>query len=231
MRVEPFGVAATRESIHVHASCSKISNVTGDRKRDHDDSSLVRAARDGDRVAFGQLYDRYAPTVHGILLARVPVDEVSDLVHDVFLRALPRLHTLRDLDGFGAWLSAIARNCANDYHRHNPKGLMQELRDDVPEETASKRERFDAEATTILSAIRSLPEAYRETLLLRLVEGMTGPEIAMRTGLRAGSVRVNLHRGMQQLRQKLAEPRTTDTISKEIAAEGWPDGNPGGATK
>jgi len=204
--------------------------VADERKLDHD-SSLVRAARDGDRVAFGQLYDQYAPTVHGILLARVPVDEVDDLVHDVFLRALPRLHTLRDPEGFGAWLSAIARNCANDYHRHNRNELMQEIRDDVPEETASKRERFDADVTTILSAIRSLPEAYRETLLLRLVEGMTGPEIAARTGLTAGSVRVNLYRGMQQLRQKLAEPRTTDTISKEIAAEGSPDGNPGGATK
>lgn len=204
--------------------------MADERKLDHD-SSLVRAARDGDRVAFGQLYDQYAPTVHGILLARVPVDEVDDLVHDVFLRALPRLHTLRDPEGFGAWLSAIARNCANDYHRHNRNELMQEIRDDVPEETASKRERFDADVTTILSAIRSLPEAYRETLLLRLVEGMTGPEIAARTGLTAGSVRVNLYRGMQQLRQKLAEPRTTDTISKEIAAEGSPDGNPGGATK
>jgi RNA polymerase sigma-70 factor (ECF subfamily) len=38
---------------------------------------------------------------------------------------------------------------------------------------------------------------------LRLVEGMTGPEIASRTGLSPGSVRVNLHRGMQQLRERL----------------------------
>jgi RNA polymerase sigma-70 factor (ECF subfamily) len=36
------------------------------------------------------------------------------------------------------------------------------------------------------------------------VEGMTGPEIAAKTGLSPGSVRVNLHRGMNQLRQKLA---------------------------
>ncbi len=55
-------------------------------------------------------------------------------------------------------------------------------------------------AATILNAIRSLPDAYRETLVLRLVEGMTGPEIAALTGLTHGSVRVNLHRGMQQLR-------------------------------
>jgi RNA polymerase sigma-70 factor, ECF subfamily len=55
-----------------------------------------------------------------------------------------------------------------------------------------------------------LPEAYRETLILRLVEGMTGPEIAARTGLSHGSVRVNLHRGMQQLREKLAQRAAFD---------------------
>jgi RNA polymerase sigma-70 factor (ECF subfamily) len=48
-----------------------------------------------------------------------------------------------------------------------------------------------------------LPEAYRETLILRLVEGLTGPEIAEQTGLSAGSVRVNLHRGMKLLRERL----------------------------
>ena len=48
--------------------------------------------------------------------------------------------------------------------------------------------------------IRQLPEAYRETMILRLVEGMTGPEIAHRTGLTSDSVRVNLCRGMKMLR-------------------------------
>jgi RNA polymerase sigma-70 factor (ECF subfamily) len=59
------------------------------------------------------------------------------------------------------------------------------------------------EAAKVLAAIRSLPDAYKETLILRLVEGMTGPEIAERTGLTPGSVRVNLHRGMQQLRERI----------------------------
>ena len=48
-----------------------------------------------------------------------------------------------------------------------------------------------------------MPDAYRETLVLRLVEGMTGPEIAERTGLTAGSVRVHLHRGLKLLRERL----------------------------
>ena len=62
----------------------------------------------------------------------------------------------------------------------------------------------EGQAAAVLDAVRRLPDAYRETLILRLVEGMTGPEIAARTGMTHGSVRVNLHRGMEQLRAKLS---------------------------
>jgi RNA polymerase sigma-70 factor (ECF subfamily) len=145
--------------------------------------------------------------VHGILLARVPLNDVDDLVQDVFLQALPRLHSLRDVTRFGAWLAAITRNRANDYHRQTVAEV--ELPDDLSANEAGGQETSgiaDAETACILAAVRSLPETYREPLLLRLVEGMTGPEIAARTGLTPGSVRVNLHRGMQQLREKLAQP-------------------------
>ena len=161
-----------------------------------EDVQLVAAARSGDRAAFGQLYGRYSRMVHGILLARVPRIEIDDLVHDVFLVALKRLPDLRDPAAFGGWLAAIARHRAYDYHRQSEE--LDELTDDVAGASASS-----PEAVAALEAIRGLPEAYRETLILRLVEGMTGPEIAARTGLTPGSVRVNLHRGMQQLRARL----------------------------
>ena len=169
-----------------------------------DDSTLVEAARGGDRSAYGRLYDRHARMVHGILLARVPPGEVDDLVQDVFLQALPRLGSLRDAARFGAWLAAIARNRANDYYRRSRP--TSELTESLPAAQIEDRAASSAEmaqAAAILAAIRELPDAYRETLILRLVEGMTGPEIAARTGLTPGSVRVNLHRGMQQLREKL----------------------------
>jgi len=173
-----------------------------------DDLRLVEAARQGDRTAFGRLYDRYARMVHGILLTRVPFSEVDDLVHDAFLQALRRLHTLRDVTRFGPWLAAIARNRANDYHRHSVEEV--ELPESLSGEALKGNladARGDAEAAFLLAAVQQLPETYRETLLLRLVEGMTGPEIAARTGLTPGSVRVNLHRGMQQLRERLARTR------------------------
>jgi RNA polymerase sigma-70 factor, ECF subfamily len=169
-----------------------------------DDAMLVKAARGGNRVAYGQLYDRYARMIHGILLARVPPGEVDDLVQDVFLQAMPRLVSLRDDARFGAWLAAIARNRANDFFRRaKPTTDLSESRAAEHIEDRGATSAKLAQASAILAAIRALPDAYRETLILRLVEGMTGPEIAERTGLAPGSVRVNLHRGMQQLREKL----------------------------
>jgi RNA polymerase sigma-70 factor (ECF subfamily) len=83
-----------------------------------------------------------------------------------------------------------------DFHRRRRETV------ELPENLA-QRSSVDPEVAEALRLIRILPEAYRETLVLRLVEGMTGPEIAERTGLTPASVRVNLHRGMKMLREKL----------------------------
>jgi RNA polymerase sigma-70 factor (ECF subfamily) len=163
-----------------------------------EDGEFVRTARAGDASAFTRLYERYGRVVHGLLLARVGRDEVEDLVQDVFLTAWRRLDDLRDPAAFGGWIAMIARNRATDFHRRTADFV--ELPDNLESPgTASG----PADANVALAAIRSLPDAYRETLMLRLVEGLTGPEIAARTGLTAGSVRVNLHRGMKMLRDKL----------------------------
>ena len=160
-------------------------------------SAIVEKARSGDRRAFSALHERYAPMIHAVLLARVPPGDADDLAQDVFVRALERIHTLRDPGAVGGWLCALARNRAADFHRRRPRLAP------LPHEVESKGgANFDAQDA--LAAIRELPSAYAETLAMRLVEGMTGPEIAEATGLTKGSVRVNLHRGMKLLRQRLA---------------------------
>ncbi|HEY9402199.1 MAG TPA: sigma-70 family RNA polymerase sigma factor [Pyrinomonadaceae bacterium] len=163
------------------------------------DAALVAAVRAGDRDAFGRLYDAYSRMVHGILLARVPYGEVDDLVQDVFLVALRKIDALRDAAAFGPWLAMITRNRAMDFHRRSRDTT--ELTDDIA--ASADVTAPEAEATEVLNLIRQLPEAYREPLILRFVEGMTGPEIAERTGLAPASVRVNIHRGMKLLREKL----------------------------
>jgi RNA polymerase sigma-70 factor (ECF subfamily) len=171
-----------------------------------EDGRLVRAARAGDEAAFASLYERYGRVVHALLLARAAREQVEDLVQDVFLTAWRRLDDLRDPAAFGGWIAMIARNRATDAHRRTAEFV------ELPATLAGPGAASDeAEAHAALDAIRSLPDTYRETLLLRLVEGLTGPEIAERTGLTPASVRVNLHRGMKLLREKLGtSPRDTE---------------------
>jgi len=167
------------------------------------DEALVRAAQGGDRAAFGQLYQRYVRMVHGILLARVPSAAAEDLVQDVFLQALRSLAAMREASRFGPWLGAIARNRATDFHRRaNPTDSLADQPGAAEALENPQREITIEDGMALLNAVRRLPNVYRETLIMRFVEGMTGPEIAAHTGLTHGSVRVNLHRGMQMLREK-----------------------------
>ncbi|MEO8648208.1 MAG: sigma-70 family RNA polymerase sigma factor [Acidobacteriota bacterium] len=157
---------------------------------------LVERFRAGDKEAFGEIYRMFAPLVHGVVLARVPQDDVQDIVQEVFLAAYNSLHTLREKRLVSAWLTAIARNRAAEFYRRARP--TEELSDEIHGKSSP-----NAEAREVLNAIRALPAAYRETMVLRLVEGLTGNEIAEQTGLKPESVRVNLHRGMELLRKKL----------------------------
>ena len=160
------------------------------------ETTLVRAAQSGDRTAFGELYEQYGRLVHGVLLAHVSYHDAEDLMQDVFIKALKQLPRLREPSAFSGWLIAIARRTATDHQRS--RRIACEAGPFL-----SGGSTPDGEAFAVLAVIQQLPESYRETLIFRLVEGMTGPEIAARTGLTPDSVRVNLCRGMKLLRDRL----------------------------
>jgi RNA polymerase sigma-70 factor, ECF subfamily len=166
----------------------------------------VAAARRGDRAAFERLYAHHARMVHGVLLAHVARPDADDLMMDTFVIALEKLPGLKEAPAVGPWLAAIARNKAIDFLRARPRAQALALGLRVASEGTAPAPDAKAEAAQVLAAIRSLPEAYREPLALRLVEGLSGPEIAEQTGLTPESVRVNLCRGFKLLREKLGEP-------------------------
>lgn len=159
---------------------------------------LVRAAQRGDREAYGELYLRFGRAVHAVLLARLPRAHVDDLVQDVFLHALTKLAELREPAAFGGWICTLARRRAVDHYRRLPPA-------GTPADPVAPEASPDviAEAAAAVRAIQDLPESYRETLALRLLGGLSGPEIAAVTGLTPDSVRVNLHRGFRLLRERL----------------------------
>jgi RNA polymerase sigma-70 factor (ECF subfamily) len=183
---------------------------------------LVREAKEGKRAAFAELYDRYHRMVHAIVLSSVrTTHETEDVVQDVFTKALRQLPRLEEPERFGGWLATIARRSAVDLHRARRRSPTDALAKSNPSPSSSgsvepDSERPDpfamqansppptSEAMEALRAIEALPEAYRETLMMRLVEGLSGPEIAALTGMTNDSVRVNLCRGMKLLRERLS---------------------------
>jgi RNA polymerase sigma-70 factor (ECF subfamily) len=162
---------------------------------EQEQAALVRASQQGDRAAFGAIYQQFSRMIHGILLAHVPYADAEDLMQDVFVRAMRQVDRLREPAAMGGWLASIARNAAVDYRRRlRPLAELTE----IGAANLPSRHAFE-----VIDILQSLPETYRETLILRLVEGMTGPEIAVKTGMTHQSVRVNLCRGMKLLREKL----------------------------
>jgi RNA polymerase sigma-70 factor (ECF subfamily) len=160
---------------------------------------LVIAAQHGDRAAFAQLYGRFHKVVHAVVLARVSARDAGDVVQDAFADAWAKLRSVRDPSAFPGWLLTMARNRAIDHARKSrPITEIDELAIDPPPHV---------EAAAALRALRELPDTYRETMIMRLVEGLSGPEIAERTGMTPESVRVHLHRGMKLLRERLGGSR------------------------
>jgi len=166
---------------------------------------VVEAARGGDAGAFAELYRRYSRSVHAILLSRLGPEESREAAQDVFMTVHRKLGALQDPAAFGPWVHTIARHHAVSVLRRRGARPAEEPLTDLPARAAGESGLRDR----VLVLIQGLPEAYRETLMMRLVEGLAGPEIAEATGLTPASVRVNLHRGMELLRPLLQK-------------EGWP---------
>src|SRR5215475_7931457 len=85
-------------------------------------TSLVLRARDGDRTAYGELVERFQPTVYALALARLRnPGEAQELAQEVFIHAMQKLGQLRDAQCFAGWLRQITvRMAINRLTRHVP---------------------------------------------------------------------------------------------------------------
>jgi RNA polymerase sigma-70 factor (ECF subfamily) len=167
------------------------------------DFSLVAAAKSGDREAFSALLQRHLAKVNAYLLAFVPQSEVDDLMQETMLAAWRGLPTLQQPDRLLPWLIGIARNLGRrEYGRRQkqPQSLHEAAEVRAVGESAPAAE-FTVER--LMHHLQEMPEAYRISLAMRLIEGVGSEGIAEATGMTSASVRVNLSRGMKMLRARL----------------------------
>jgi len=172
---------------------------------------LVERARDGDDEAFRGLLEMFRSAVTSTLFAcgvRCP-ETARDLAQDVAIRAWSNLGALDNPRTFPAWLRRIAANAARDQLRRSAVRREDELEEAVHVESGDdphmQAERV-AELRFMLAALGDEDSEVVDLLLAR-ADGLSVEELAARTGLSEGALKMRLMRARKRLRQRLEKLR------------------------
>ena len=173
------------------------------------DDEVVVLASQGDREAFGELYDRYVKRIYNYIYFRTsnPFD-AEDLTERVFFRAIRHIEKYENRGlPISAWLYRIAHNLVANWYRDNSR--RQEIPLDTfeftfqykgehPEFAVLKAE----EKEDLLRVIRQLPEDRQQLLILKFVESMTNAEIGQIMDRTEGAIKSLYHRTLISLREE-----------------------------
>jgi len=168
------------------------------------DAELVAAAREEPR-AFLALYDRYFDRVLGYVRLRIRDESIcEDVTSTVFATALAQLPRFRGDGAFAGWLFQIARNAVRDVQR---RPAAAPLPDEATSAEPGPEERLLAyeRAAQLHALIRLLPPEQQHLLALRYGAGLAFDEIGAIVGAASGTVRVRMHRILEQLRRRYSD--------------------------
>jgi RNA polymerase sigma-70 factor, ECF subfamily len=187
--------------------------------------SLIERIRMGDRDAFTPLFEKYRPRLTALLHCRLGPRlrasvEVEDLLQETLLRAFRELNqfTYRSPGSFFRWIARIADHVVVDAARYasrgkrdagelvplrspsNPNGA-EPVDSRTPSLIVSEQEALSA----LLARLDSLPEQYRDVIVMAKIQGMSSGEIASNLGKTRESVALLLHRALARLRKSAEE--------------------------
>jgi RNA polymerase sigma-70 factor (ECF subfamily) len=180
-----------------------------------DDRELVTAIVAGDRDAFRLLVERESgPVIRACARILGDPDAAEDVAQESFVTAYQLIGSWRGEGSLHGWLLRIAINRALRAVKSRPRLLPLENEsgeplpipggsDPLPDVLTAERDRL------VQQAVASLPEPYRETIVLRYFGELSIAEIASQTGRPIGTVKTHIGRGLLRLRPALAEVRRT----------------------
>jgi RNA polymerase sigma-70 factor (ECF subfamily) len=178
---------------------------------EYNEEEILLRASQGDRDAFGQLYERYVERIFNYVYYRTGnVHDAEDLTARVFQRAMNHIKNYTDRGvPFSAWLYRIAHNLVANWHRDRSRKQEIPLDDlpilpakgDHPEKNLVRSQEQD----TLLKMIRKLPGERQNLLILKFVENMSNAEIGAIMGRSEGAVKSLYHRTLLALRDQLED--------------------------
>lgn len=169
-------------------------------------AAQVAEAIAGDEHARASLWQSHRRWLAAILLSYKPREiDLEDLMQDVAIKFVSKLHTLRDAGAFKPWLRRIAINAARESAR-SIKNVRNRRSVEASDAESNLRQHesmvSDDEARALLAHARTLPPEFREPLLLRCVRGMGCRQIAEILDLPITTIETRLSRARRMLRDE-----------------------------
>ncbi len=180
---------------------------------------LIRRARQRDSAAFETLVEIYSPRLYGYFYRLTGRrEDAEDLLQEAFVRVVRMISRYEHDNRFDAWLFRIATNLVRDRVRRQRRsadagasgarqdepGILEEVADnevDRPDDVLETTEQVDR----LQWALKQLPEAEREVILLRHFSQMSFREVAEAMGTPLGTALARAHRGLAKLRRLMNE--------------------------
>lgn len=176
-----------------------------------EEQEILGRAQQGDREAFGSLYEHYVDRIFNYVYYRTGnIHDAEDLTARVFYRAMNHVQKYINRGvPFSAWLYRIAHNLIANWHRDRCRHLEIPLDDaprlyykgEPPEVALMQGQDQDA----LLRLIRQLPAERQHLLILKFVEHMSNAEIGETMNRSEGAVKSLYHRTLLALRDELKE--------------------------
>ncbi len=181
-------------------------------KVDGADSELVGAVLGGDRAAFGRIVERYQSLLCAIAYSATGnLAQSEDCAQEAFVIAWKQLASLQEPARLRSWLCGIARNIANNTVRRRERDAvshaepLEEITDSAAAQTPPSDQVITAEEERILwRSLESIPEIYREPIVLFYREGQSIHAVSQELELTEDTVKQRLSRGRKLLRDEVA---------------------------
>jgi RNA polymerase sigma-70 factor (ECF subfamily) len=164
---------------------------------------LLLRCQIGDRDAFEVLFEHYERPLRYFINRLLDNSELTeDIFQDTWLTVIRRIHGLKEVDAFPAWLYRIARNKVYQQLRKKKNALI--LDENITIENHIEDDVFSVEdAAKIHRCLKELPLEYREVLMLRFLEQMSYQQIAQVLNCKLGTVRSRIYYAKIALRREL----------------------------
>jgi len=163
---------------------------------------LIHNCKKGDRSAQEQLYRTYAKILFGICLKYSRnKTEAEDNLHDSFMIIYEKIGQFKFKGSFEGWIKRITVNTV--LQKYRKEEYLKVVSENVAELDSIESEYLDIELPTLLRYIQELPNKYRITFNMYVLDGFTHREISQQLGTSEGTSKSNLARARMILKEKI----------------------------